>query len=507
MIMKLAQLFSEFSPHSWGENKQASALGLTSDSREVKPGSVFVAIRGTQVDGHDYLSQAVAQGAVALVVESQAQIPSSFKGTIVEVIDSRMALDELAQIYFGHPAESLFCVGVTGTNGKTSVTYMVENILTDFGWPTGVMGTVDHHLGEQKWISALTTPDPVTLQTRLREFKELGAKASVFEVSSHALEQKRAHKIPFDVAVFTNLSRDHMDYHGNMSSYFQAKNLLFKDILSNSVKPQTFAVINNDDPYGARLEINDRVQVWTYGIKEESNNTQHAQFVIQTMDFSGTWFELKIPGEERKAFVPLIGLHNVYNVVAACLVGLVAGVPLPNSLQSLANFSGVPGRLQRVENNKGLFVFVDYAHTDAALASVLGALNEVRKALQTGPQVRRPELLVVCGCGGDRDRGKRPLMAQAACLGADKVFFTSDNPRSEDPEQILADMEAGIPDDFPRQNVCIEPNRRQAMTQALQMAQEGDVILVAGKGHEDYQIIGQQKIPFSDMEVMKELLG
>ncbi|MEZ4872495.1 MAG: UDP-N-acetylmuramoyl-L-alanyl-D-glutamate--2,6-diaminopimelate ligase [Bdellovibrionales bacterium] len=385
-------------------------------------------------------------------------------------------------------------MGVTGTNGKTSVCYMIEKILSDFGWKTGVMGTVDHHVESHIWSSELTTPDPVTLSKRLQQMKAVGARAVVMEVSSHALAQYRASGLAFDVGVFTNLTRDHLDYHASMEEYFKAKEMLFTQLLANSHKGPRAAVINMDDPWGGQIRTAGGVKWVGYG-----QNAYHLQLSLQKMDFSGTRFHIKIHQEEFDGFIPVPGDYSVYNACAAIGAAMHAGVSVQSCLKSLESFKGVPGRLERVPTDLNLYAFVDYAHTDDALRSVLGVLQDIRRFSKQPHKIH-----VVFGCGGDRDRGKRPLMMQAALEGADRIFVTSDNPRNEEPSAIISDIIRDLPAAILESKVCIEVDRRTAIHRAMREADPGDVILVAGKGHEDYQIIGNEKIDFSDRDVIQE---
>lgn len=494
--MKLAQLFSIYPQLKWGHQRSADVEVICRDSRLVKPASVYVAIKGQNVDGHDFLPQVCAQGAVGLVVEDEGKIPGDYEGAVVLVQDTRKALDQLASRFFGSPAQELYCVGVTGTNGKTSVAYLVEAILNTYGWDTGVLGTVDHHMGKHVWESKLTTPDALDLQKRLSEFQSLGAKAVAFEVSSHALSQSRADAIPFDAVVFTNLTRDHLDYHGDLESYFQAKQRLFDEILWNSEKPDIHAIINRDDAHGRKLMVANKAKRWTYGERDADFT-----FQIVSQDFGGNRFEIRHPRGVSEVTTPMIGRHNVYNCTAAFAVGIAAGASSSTCVEALAAFGGVPGRMERVSNDKGIHVFVDYAHTDDALRSVLEALGEIRRL-----SASEARILTVFGCGGDRDHGKRPMMAQAAVAGSDQVFVTSDNPRTEDPEKIIADILAGVEEAELNSRVFVDVDRRQAIARALRSASQGDVVLIAGKGHEDYQLVGEEKLSFSDIQVARELL-
>lgn len=495
--MTLAQLFAELSPLTWGDSAAQDVSGLCFDSRSLAAGCVFVAVRGSRHDGHDFLDAAVRAGALGLVVEDQRRVPANFRGAVAVVDDARGVLNRLAARWYGEPATRLFCVGVTGTNGKTTTTYMVEAILNAFGRATGVIGTINHHLGTHVWETEMTTPDPLSFQARLSEFERLGARAVALEVSSHALRQSRVDEVAFDVAVFTNLSRDHLDYHTDMEDYFRAKRRLFADLLARSTKPARFAIINRDDEYGRRLEASAGVTLWTYG-----EGDADIGFTIVEQDFGGTRLRLRTPRGSHEMHLPMPGVHNVSNACAAIAVGLAAGVPLETCCAALEGFKGVRGRLEAVPNKKGIHVFVDFAHTDAALEGVLANLNRVRSEAKLSSRV-----LTVFGCGGDRDKGKRPLMLRAALGGSDIVYLTSDNPRTEDPHGILRDALAGADPAIVEARVRTDVDRRRAIAAALAEARTGDVVLIAGKGHETYQQIGTTKFPFSDFEVVRELIG
>lgn len=468
--------------------------GIFFDARDVKPNAVFVAIPGTKSDGHDYIQQALDQGAIALVVENKSKVPQSFSGLVLIVPSSRQMLDLLAARFYEYPSEQLFCIGVTGTNGKTSITYLLEHILNENGYKSGVMGTVNHRVADRVWDSQMTTPDPVTLQGRLRDFLDEGAVCALMEVSSHALDQKRANSVHFNTVIFTNLTLDHLDYHKDMNEYFKAKSRLFTDLLWSSTKNPQFAIINIDDDYGRRMLIADQVVVWTYGQKESD-----FQFKIKSMNFSETQFTLKTSLESLDVALPITGLHMLYNVVAAAVAAMSAGVSLENSFKSLRGFNGVPGRLQKVISTNPRTVFIDYAHTPDALENVLNSLRAVQKQMPESSG----KIISVFGCGGDRDKSKRPLMGKIATELSDMTIVTSDNPRTEDPLQIIKDIEEGLNQNKKYQ---IEPDREKAIALAIELASEEDVILIAGKGHEDYQIIGIDKKHFSDYEVAERCL-
>ena len=493
--MKLQHLFAVFPGLPEEKMSTLEVSGLFQDARAVIPGSVFVAIRGQKFDGHNFLQTAVQKGASALVLENKSQVPAEFSGFILEVPDSRQALDILASRYYWDPGQELFCVGVTGTNGKTSITYLVESILNQGGHRTAVMGTVNHHLGEKIFRTEMTTPDPIDLQKRLKEFKELGATAVALEVSSHALEQKRADSVPFNAVIYSNLTRDHLDYHGTMENYFKAKQRLFTDLMENSLKSPTFAIVNILDGWGRKLLVHEKTELLTYGSKDAD-----LRFEILEVNFSYTRFKLISPWAKNEIKLPLCGSHNVLNALAAVGAGLAAGIKWDLICKGLENFPGIPGRLQMVPNIHDRHVFVDYAHSPDALENVLKSLVQVRKARKSHSQIH-----VVFGCGGDRDKGKRPLMAAVALKYADQITVTSDNPRTEDPLQIITDIVAEV-SVSEKSRIQTNVDRASAIREVLKASKPDDVILIAGKGHEDYQIIGTEKRPFSDFEVAQQVL-
>jgi UDP-N-acetylmuramoyl-L-alanyl-D-glutamate--2,6-diaminopimelate ligase len=481
-----------------GGDSVADASLVTQDARRMQIGGVFVAIPGHHVDGHRFIPQAVQAGAAALVVEKSDLIPENFSGVVVTVKNAREALDLLASQFYAHPSKEMFCIGVTGTNGKTSTTYMFEAVMTHLGFPCGVLGTINHHLGDQVWPSEVTTPDPVALQSRLREMRDAGARAVAMEVSSHALSQHRADGVHFNTVLFTNLTRDHLDYHKDMKEYFLAKQRLFTDLLWKTSKHPSFAIVNTDDPWGARLRVAAKAALWTYGQKK----TCDFHFEILKMDFMRTDFQMTTPFGTFKSFVPLCGLHNMYNVTGVVAATASIAIPPNYALDALTKFTGVPGRLQAVPNARALNVFVDYAHSPDALENVLKALRRVREDVGS-----HSHIWTIFGCGGDRDKGKRPLMAETAATLSDYVMVTSDNPRTEEPMAIIADILAGFSVEDRRHKVSVESDRKKAIAQVFKRAKPHDVILIAGKGHEDYQMIGTEKIHFNDFEVAEELLS
>lgn len=461
------------------------------DSRRVGPQGLFVCIRGAHQDGHAFIPDAARRGAGAFLVERELRPAGAVPvpGTILQVEETRRALAHVAARFYDYPARELRVIGATGTNGKTTVTYLAEAVLESGGYRTGLIGTVEYRCGGICREAERTTPEASDLQALLRWMRERGAHAVAMEVSSHALALHRVAGCAFDVAVFTNLTQDHLDFHRTMEAYFDAKAHLFTLLKEKGGA----AVINLDDPAGKRLRDMIEGPVVTYGLTPEADVTAAAA----TYDTHGVRAFVRTPWGTGELSSPLLGRHNLYNLLAALGIGGALGIPVGPALEGLAAMRRIPGRLEPVENGQPFKVVVDYAHTPDALESVLRALREFCPG----------RLIVVFGCGGDRDRTKRPLMGEAGARGADRVYLTSDNPRSESPDAILAEIAAGVrkvPGGAERTVVRVD--RREAMTVALQDARPGDLVLIAGKGHERVQIIGQQRIPFDDREVAREVL-
>ncbi len=453
------------------------AKGISSNSKEVREGYVFVAIKGTQVDGHDFVEEALQRGALYVLVEREVGIKDP---RIIKVEDTRKALGELASLFYGEVSKRLKIVGITGTNGKTTTTHIIESILNKAGIKTGLMGTIYYRLGEKIYeYEGRTTPDPIKWHSTLKAMWEEGASAVVCEVSSHALDQKRIWGTDFYMVGFTNLSQDHLDYHGTMENYFLAKARLFEEYA------YTYAVINEDDPYGKRLKViakNPR----TYGREGDLKILD-----FQT-DFEGSRLRVAYEGKVYDFFSNLRGNFQAYNLSLGILVGFLWGLE-SQAIQEGIRQVQVPGRFETYKG-KGFVVVIDYAHTPDAL----------EKVLRTARALCKNRLIVVFGAGGNRDRTKRPLMGKTAEAIADLIVLTSDNPRFEEPMAIIEDILSGIEN---KGKVLVEQDRRKAIELAISMAQEGDVILIAGKGHEDYQEIKGVKYPFKDSEVVKEVLG
>jgi UDP-N-acetylmuramoyl-L-alanyl-D-glutamate--2,6-diaminopimelate ligase len=460
--------------------------GLACDSRHIRPGGLFVAIPGNKLDGAAFIEDAVTRGAVAVV--SEQAIPPLKEVTAIRVPQAREALARLAAVFYGHPSSRLRLVGVTGTNGKTTVAYMIRDILESAGQSCGLIGTVEYRLGNRVIPASRTTPDSLTLQSYLAQMVQGGCRAAVMEVSSHALDQGRAWGIDFDAAVFTNLTQDHLDYHKTMDAYFEAKLKLFTGI-GRGAKPAV-AVINLDDPYGRRLAASPdiRAPIVSYGRSPEAR--VRAEDI--RLSASGSAFRAVTPWGSAPVTLRLLGGYNVSNALAALAACGSLGLPLPAMLQCLAGLHAVPGRLEQVPCRRGFQVFVDYAHTDDALLNVLQTLREI-----TGGR-----LIAVFGCGGNRDKTKRSKMGAVAGRLADYTVLTSDNPRTEDPLAIIEQIRAGL-GAAPHEVV---PDRAEAIRRALALAEKGDTVLIAGKGHETFQEFANRVIPFDDREVARELL-
>lgn len=483
--MKLSDLLRGVEPLSVTGTCDGNVEGVVCDSRQVRPGSVFVAIPGYRQDGWGFVADALDRGALAIVSEHEAA--STRKTCHVHVADARRALALMACEFFGRPSERLSLAGITGTNGKTTVTYMIRDILQDAGLPCGLLTTVEYVVGERVIPSKHTTPEAPTLQSLLAQMVRSSCRAAVMEVSSHALVQKRAYGIDFDVGVFTNLTRDHLDFHKTLESYFEAKSLLFRN-LGQGRKAAT-AVINADDPWGRRLlAIPDlKAKCISYGLSGDA--AVRAEGVKLGSD--GTTFVVNTPWGSREVRTRLLGRFNVSNALAAVAACGALGVSLEAVSGALMRFVRVPGRLEEIPTGRGFLVFVDYAHTDDALQNVLVTLREITAG----------RILVVFGCGGDRDVSKRPVMGQVASMFADYTILTSDNPRREDPAEIIRQIRAGFGNGT---NCELIEDRALAIRRALELARPGDVVLVAGKGHETFQEFSNTTVPFDDRQVVRD---
>ena len=491
--MKLSDILKDVQTIAIDGPVDRSIHALRYDSRRVEANDVFFAWKGAKSDGHQYIAEVCDRGAAAVVLENPA-FSGQHGPTFIEVKNARRSMAAMSANFFGRPDQALKIIGVTGTNGKTTTTFILKHLISDAKSPVGLIGTVRYEIGERILPASRTTPESVDLHALLAQMKSSGCRAAVMEVSSHALEQGRMGPIAFEVGVFTNLTQDHLDYHQTMENYFTAKVLLFAN-LDRPTKPGV-AVVNADDPYGKRLIelMRGRVRVIAYTLQGAEGAEIEATNIASTAQ--GTTGTLRIGGETLPFALPLIGSYNVANALAATGAALALGVAPQVIVQRLQTTPQVPGRLERFVSADGVTAVVDYAHTDDA----------VRKALTVLRGITTGRLICVLGCGGNRDAVKRPLMAAAAVECADYSIFTADNPRQESVESILDHMEAGVEKNYAANRYERLPDRRQAIAHALALAQPGDIVCVAGKGHETTQEIAGQFHPFDDRLVVQEFL-
>jgi UDP-N-acetylmuramoyl-L-alanyl-D-glutamate--2,6-diaminopimelate ligase len=457
------------------------------DSRRVQKNSLFVALHGEKTDGHEFIAQAIEKGASAIVAEREEKHP---RATCVVVENTRSALADLSATFYGFPAKRLKLAAVTGTNGKTTTTFLIKHICEKAGLRCGLIGTVRYEIGERVSPAIRTTPESLDLQDLFAQIANAGCRAAAVEVSSHALAQERTRGLEWDVAVFTNLTQDHLDFHGTMERYFKSKLKLFTQLAQQPKNRKAVAVVNIDDRYGEQLrnKIDKKISVITYGMGVRTD----FRASNYRMEFGGTSYQLDARGKSYLVRVPLIGRFNVANSMAALAAANALGVGLREAVLSLGKSPQVPGRLEAVPAKRQFQTFVDYAHTPDALLNVLKTLREL--------EPRR--LIVVFGCGGDRDRQKRPLMAEIADRHADYAIITSDNPRKEDPNAIIAEIDKGFRSEHYEKIV----DRTEAITRAIELAEARDIVLIAGKGHENYQEFADHTVPFDDLQVARRAL-
>jgi len=463
-------------------------IDVTHDSRQAKAGNLFAAVRGELFDAHKFVPQVMDQGAAGVI--SELERPNDFSGAWIQVEDIRRAMAVASAAVHHHPSRELNLAGITGTNGKTTCAYLIASIPEAAGEPVAMTGTVEYRLGKERKKAGRTTPEATDMQRLLRQAVDLGCRTAVMECSSQAMDFHRCDELDYAVAVFTNLTRDHLDYHKTMENYWYAKQRLFDGRLGS--RPKT-SVINVDDPYGVELANRleqEGLRVVRYAVKSDADVTaRDPEFSL-----SGMQFRLRMPDTEIDFHSPLVGPPHIYNTLAAVASGLALGYGLDVITKALSKCTGAPGRFERVPHDGDFAVVVDYAHSDDALLNVLRTAREVTKG----------RIITVFGCGGDRDRSKRAPMGEAAGSLSDVVILTSDNPRTEDPNEILADAEEGIKKTGkPYEKI---PDRREAIHQAIAQADTDDLVLIAGKGHEDYQIIGREVFHFDDKEVAREAL-
>ena len=482
--MKLKDLLAGVSLIDTSKNEEEEIQGIAYSSKNVQPGFLFAALKGEKKDGSEFVEEALLKGAVAILSEKPK--PLNFTKNWIHVRDAREALALCSANFYSHPSQNMKVIGITGTKGKTTTTYLLEEILKKSEYSPGVIGTVSYRGPKINIPAQRTTPEALDLQRMMKDMFDKGVTHCLIEVSSHALELKRVLGIGFDVAIFSNLSGEHLDYHLTMERYFEAKKKLF--FLN---RKKRIAVINQDDPWGKKL-ISQLPGAITYGLE--------ASAIIRGEKFDltkkGLELEVKYPGGHFSVTSPLLGKPNLYNVLASIATALTLNIPVPAIKDGITALKRIPGRFEKIKNFSGLHIFVDYAHTDDALRNLLETVKEL--------DPRR--IILVFGAGGDRDKTKRERMGEVAGRMADWTILTNDNPRSEDPLVIISAIEKGIKKAGAK-NYIILPDRREAIEHALSRGEKGDYILVAGKGHENYQIIGDNTFPFDDAEVIKEILN
>jgi UDP-N-acetylmuramoyl-L-alanyl-D-glutamate--2,6-diaminopimelate ligase len=480
--MKVAELIAGLQVTGTRGDTDVEVVGITKNSRKVKEGYMFFS---TDMNER-YIEDAQKNGATVLVSEGTAKTTFACS---VTTDDPKGLLGNVASRYYGYPSGTLHVIGITGTNGKTTTSYLIDSMLKSGGKDPGLIGTISYKVGGRTIKADNTTPGAEELHKLLQDIKMSGGEFVVMEVSSHALDQKRVEGVDFDTAIFTNLTHDHLDYHGTLENYRMAKKLFFTYYLKKSAKKEKCAILNADEPGWQELIPDPPVRTLTYSVR----NSADAYLAAYKEDIGGLKLQISLMGTRISAESSLIGTFNISNILAASLAGLAAGLSLEQIVKGVESLEGVPGRLERVKNERGISLFVDYAHTPDALKQVLDLLNSLKKG----------KLILVFGCGGDRDKAKRSVMGNIASNFADYAIITSDNPRSEDPLKIIEDVRKG----FKGNSYGIVENRRDAISEGIRMADSNDVLLIAGKGHEDYQIINNTILHFSDREVVEELLN
>lgn len=511
----VAKVRCALSPISSGNSQDTDISSIHYRAQEVEPNGLFVAVEGRNADGHNFIGQALARGAAAVVVQKIPDRSFSLEGKtpfkqgipiMVHVQDTRVALADLSACFFGRPSEEMILIGITGTNGKTTVAYLIESILSAAGFKVGVIGTINYRFAGKTFPNPMTTPESLDLQRIMSEMLREGVTHVVMEASSHSIELYRIKGCRFDVAVFTNLSQDHLDFHGDMQAYWSSKKRLFTEYLNRGPKKdKAVAVINCDDPKGEELVQNLSLPIVRTG------STPACEIKAETSRYGlmGTHGRVSTPQGSFDFKTPLVGIHNVANILSAAGAAAVLKVPLSAIKAGVESLSAIPGRLERIENTKERFVYVDYAHTPDALKNAVSALKQIAPA----------GIICVFGCGGDRDREKRPLMGEIVGRLCDLAIVTSDNPRTEDPaaiiEQILPGIKAAggvkylateLKKGFDKKCYIVEPDRRRAIELAITASRPNDAVIIAGKGHETYQIIGKKTIDFDDREEARKAL-
>lgn len=481
--MNLSRLIAKCNVISIKGDAEVEVKSITSDSRQVQPGALFIAVEGICTDGHSYIGKAIEQEASVVVYDKPVIEEYFSRVTYVQVENSAIALALIASEWYGNPSERLQLVGVTGTNGKTTVASLLYGMFRHLGFRAGLLSTVSNYVNDEKYPTTHTTLDPITLNSFLRKMVDAGCTHAFMEVSSHAIHQKRVHGLHFAGGIFTNLTQDHLDYHKNMLEYRNVKKSFF-----DSLPSEAFALTNIDDKNGQVMVQNTKAKIYTYSVK----NMADFKARIFEKHFEGT--DIEING--RHLTVQFVGIFNVYNLLAVYGASRLLGLDEEDVLKTLSVLKPVAGRFQTLHSPKGFTAIVDYAHTPDAITNVLNAIHEVLD--------RKGSVITVVGSGGNRDKTKRPIMAREAVKLSDKVIFTSDNPRFEEPEDILNDMLAGLSEEEKADTLTIV-DRREAIKTACALAKKGDVVLIAGKGHEDYQEVKGVKHHFDDREEVEKI--
>ncbi|NGX28707.1 MAG: UDP-N-acetylmuramoyl-L-alanyl-D-glutamate--2,6-diaminopimelate ligase [Candidatus Anoxychlamydiales bacterium] len=479
--MKLKKLLKDIEYTEIKGFKDVEISGITADSKVVAPGNLFIARKGEKFDGAEFIYEAIEAGAIAVITD----VFDPFLKDITQVIcqNATESIPDIANNFYNNPSNDLFTIGITGTNGKTTTSYLIKHILDKSHKKTGLIGSIEYILGEHKIVSKLTSPDSITLQKYLREMIISNCQSVCMEVSSHALKQNRVKNVDFDIAIFTNLTIDHLDYHISFENYKKAKKKLF-----DSLDEKSTSIVNIDDENYPDMIKDTKSKIFTFSLQKK------ADLYVSDIKFSlkGSYFTLYFKDKKTDVFTPLIGKYNIYNILAAISVGLIANIELEKIIFFIKNFKEVKGRLQKVENKKNLNIFVDFAHTDDALKNVLLTLREIKKG----------KIINVFGCGGNRDKSKRSLMAKASEKYADISIVTSDNPRDEDPEKIIDEVKSGF---SKNSKFIIEKDRKKAIEKAISLANGQDIIIITGKGHETYQIFDRTTIEFDDAKIVKQI--
>jgi len=490
--LKLQKLISVLEGFTISGRKDIEINGITTDSNNIKSGFAFIGIKGAKADGHDFVNDAISRGAAALIVEKDVEVLEDI--TIIKVPDTKKILPLIADTFYDYPSNKMNVIGVTGTNGKTTTTYFIDRILRKAGHKTGIIGTINYRIGERIIPAVNTTPDPIQLRALFSQMLEAGIETVIMEVSSHAIAQQRIAGIEFDTCIFTNLTPEHLDYHETLEKYQETKLQLFEQIGKNSKKDTVKkAIINIDDPVSRRFIDVCHVDIITYGLN--TNASVYATDIRSTLN--GSCFRLHISTDKSiEVKINLAGKYNIYNALAATSAALAFGLSLDEIKSGLESLKSVPGRFEKITTNTDFNVIIDYAHTPDGMKQVLSAARALKPN----------GIITVFGCGGDRDRLKRPQMGRIASELSDYIIITSDNPRTEDPMNIIEEIIHGIKD-IGSPAIGIMPDRKNAIKRAIELAKKNDLVMILGKGHETYQVLKDTIVPFDDRQVVKEILG